>query len=113
MNGKIKEQDDQVVDGPRKAFIIGSLNMISGLAQGLDGVQFRELMAMNFGYDSAKLLKMLHLGVENQSPRIRAASFYLLGNLALTCPHRLQESYLRKITFLCTILFSLSIILSI
>lgn len=65
-------------DPPNKDFMIVSLDLLSGLAEGLNG-HMEQLVA------SSNILELLFQCMQDRMPEVRQSSFALLGDLTKVC----------------------------
>ena len=66
------------MDQPDKDFMIVALDLLSGLAEGLDG-HIERLVA------GSNIMHLLYQCVQDSMPEVRQSSFALLGDLTKAC----------------------------
>ncbi|XP_074602885.1 transportin 1 isoform X1 [Brevipalpus obovatus] len=72
------ESRPDLFDAPNKDFMIVALDLLSGLAEGLNG-NIEQLVAMS------NLMLLLHQCMQDCMPEVRQSSFALLGDLTKAC----------------------------
>ncbi len=91
------EQPDEI-EAPDKDCVIGALNLLSGLTQGM-GSHVEERIV------PSKMMQLRHQIMQDLMPEVGQASFSLLGSLDKACFHHVLP-YLRKYpAFLLSILY--------
>lgn len=72
---------DDLAEAPDKEFIVVALDLLSSLAEGLDG-------AIESLVEGSNMFQLLFLCMRDSNPDVRQSSFALLGDLAKVCfPH--------------------------
>lgn len=71
-------QDPDTYEEPKKDFMIIALDLLSGLAEGLEG-SVESLVA------GSSILSLLYSSMQNETPEVRQSSFALLGDFSKTC----------------------------
>lgn len=71
-------QNPEAFEPPDKDFMIVALDLLSGLAEGLDG--HIEKLVMN-----SNIMELLHHCMQDPMPEVRQSSFALLGDLTKAC----------------------------
>ncbi|XP_045481488.1 transportin-1 isoform X1 [Harmonia axyridis] len=72
------QQNPEQYDAPDKDFMIVALDLLSGLAEGLNG-HIEKLVG------SSNIMDLLHLCMQDPMPEVRQSSFALLGDLTKAC----------------------------
>ncbi|TPP57477.1 Transportin-2 [Fasciola gigantica] len=78
LNRPLHIQQPDVYDPPDKDFMVISLDLLSGLLEGL-GMQMESLVA------GSPLVKLLYEAAQDPQPDVRQSSFALLGDLTKAC----------------------------
>jgi len=74
-------QSPEQFEAPDKDFMIVALDLLSGLAEGLDGHMERLVINSN-------VMQLLYQCMQDTMPEVRQSSFALLGDLTKACfPH--------------------------
>lgn len=71
-------QSPEQFEAPDKDFMIVALDLLSGLAEGLDGHMERLVMNSN-------VMQLLYQCMQDVMPEVRQSSFALLGDLTKAC----------------------------
>lgn len=71
-------QQPEAYEPPDKDFMIVALDLLSGLAEGLNG--HIEKLVVN-----SNIMELLHLCMQDPMPEVRQSSFALLGDLTKAC----------------------------
>lgn len=71
-------QSPEQFEAPDKDFMIVALDLLSGLAEGLDGHMERLVMNSN-------VMQLLYQCMQDTMPEVRQSSFALLGDLTKAC----------------------------
>lgn len=71
-------QNPDQFDAPNKDFMIVALDLLSGLAEGLDG-HIEKLV------ENSSIMDLLHHCMQDLMPEVRQSSFALLGDLTKAC----------------------------
>lgn len=71
-------QSPEQFEAPDKDFMIVALDLLSGLAEGLDGHMERLVMNSN-------VMQLLYQCMQDIMPEVRQSSFALLGDLTKAC----------------------------
>ena len=71
-------QSPEQFEAPDKDFMIVALDLLSGLAEGLDGHMERLVMNSN-------VMQLLYQCMQDGMPEVRQSSFALLGDLTKAC----------------------------
>lgn len=71
-------QNPEQFDAPDKDFMIVALDLLSGLAEGLDG--HIEKLVVN-----SNIMQLLYQCMQDPMPEVRQSSFALLGDLTKAC----------------------------
>lgn len=72
------QQNPEQFEAPDKDFMIVALDLLSGLAEGLNG-HIEKLVG------SSNIMELLHLCMKDPMPEVRQSSFALLGDLTKAC----------------------------
>lgn len=90
-------QSPEQFEAPDKDFMIVALDLLSGLAEGLDGHMERLVMNSN-------VMQLLYQCMQDGMPEVRQSSFALLGDLTKACFQHvlpcIRKYYIISITFL-------------
>lgn len=81
---QLHAQQAEVYDAPDKDFMVVSLDLLSGIVEGL-GSSIEPLVA-----NSSVLLRLLHECMRDPQPEVRQSSFALLGDLTKACFQHLK-----------------------
>ncbi|KAJ8986236.1 hypothetical protein NQ317_009942 [Molorchus minor] len=76
-------QNPEQFEAPDKDFMIVALDLLSGLAEGLDG-HIEKLV------ENSNIMQLLHLCMQDAMPEVRQSSFALLGDLTKACFQHVQ-----------------------
>ncbi|CAH1960718.1 unnamed protein product [Acanthoscelides obtectus] len=76
-------QNPDQFEAPDKDFMIVALDLLSGLAEGLDG-HIEKLV------ENSTIMQLLHLCMQDSMPEVRQSSFALLGDLTKACFQHVQ-----------------------
>lgn len=76
-------QHPEQFDAPDKDFMIVALDLLSGLAEGLDGHMERLVVNSN-------VMQLLYQCMQDPMPEVRQSSFALLGDLTKACFQHVQ-----------------------
>ncbi|CAB0031945.1 unnamed protein product [Trichogramma brassicae] len=76
-------QNPSVCDAPDKDFMIVALDLLSGLAEGLNGHMERLVVNSN-------IMELLYQCMQDHMPEVRQSSFALLGDLTKACFQHVQ-----------------------
>lgn len=76
-------QNPDQYEAPDKDFMIVALDLLSGLAEGLNG--HIENLVKN-----SNIMELLHLCMQDSMPEVRQSSFALLGDLTKACFQHVQ-----------------------
>lgn len=76
-------QNPEQYEAPDKDFMIVALDLLSGLAEGLNG--HIEKLVQN-----SNIMQLLHLCMQDSMPEVRQSSFALLGDLTKACFQHVQ-----------------------
>lgn len=71
-------QHPEQYEPPDKDFMIVALDLLSGLAEGLNG-HIEKLV------ESSNIMQLLHMSMQDTMPEVRQSSFALLGDLTKAC----------------------------
>ncbi|KAJ8923719.1 hypothetical protein NQ315_010300 [Exocentrus adspersus] len=76
-------QNPEQYEAPDKDFMIVALDLLSGLAEGLNG-HIEKLV------ENSNIMQLLHLCMQDTMPEVRQSSFALLGDLTKACFQHVQ-----------------------
>ncbi|KAJ8926914.1 hypothetical protein NQ314_020766 [Rhamnusium bicolor] len=76
-------QNPDQCEAPDKDFMIVALDLLSGLAEGLNG-HIEKLV------ENSNIMQLLHLCMQDSMPEVRQSSFALLGDLTKACFQHVQ-----------------------